>query len=645
MNFDVPIRIMNMRIPSLLNVNKLRMKQTVSLLFTLFIISNLFSQDKSVNTDYKIPGHPRILLFEGEENVLLKKINKDQYWKELHTDIINETDNIINLPVSERIVTGRRLLAISRESIRRVFYLSYSYRMTKQKKYLDRAEKELLAISAFSDWNPSHFLDVAEMTMACAIGYDWLYDKLPATTRSIIKTAIIEKGLKPSFDDQYNWFLNAEHNWNQVCNAGMTYGALAIYEDDKELATKIINRAVQTIQKPMHDYAPDGAYPEGIGYWDYGTSFNVMFLSAVEKIYKTDFELNKAPGFLETGMYSQVMITPSYHTFNYGDNRPTTSFNSTVFWFYEKTKDPALLYMQKGLFENDKNKGYLNNRLLPAALIWGPGSGASLKNPIEPSSKVWKGDGRSPVVAIRSSWSDPNALYLGFKVGSPSVNHAHMDIGSFIFESEGIRWAIDFGPEDYHRLETRGVNIMGHKDGIQRWDIFRYRTKSHNTLCFNDKQQRVEARADIDYFIDNGNNIVAMSDLSAIYDSQIPVVKRAVSMVDDKYVVIQDFLTTKKQFTKVRWNMLTEADRITFISGNIALLEKEGKKLYVVVEAPVDIRFYNEDTTPTNTYDSPNEGNQFVGFEADLLIEKSQEIKVFLIPDELVSVKSVYEFK
>ena len=33
----------------------------------------------------------------------------------------------------------------------------------------------------------------------------------------------------------------------------------------------------------MGHYAPDGAYPEGIGYWDYGTSFNVMFLSAIEK--------------------------------------------------------------------------------------------------------------------------------------------------------------------------------------------------------------------------------------------------------------------------------------------------------------------------------------------------------------------------
>ena len=31
----------------------------------------------------------------------------------------------------------------------------------------------MLTAARFEDWNPSHFLDVAEMTFALAIGYDW----------------------------------------------------------------------------------------------------------------------------------------------------------------------------------------------------------------------------------------------------------------------------------------------------------------------------------------------------------------------------------------------------------------------------------------------------------------------------------------
>jgi hypothetical protein len=46
-------------------------------------------------------------------------------------------------------------------------------------KYFDRAEKELLAFCNLSDWNPSHYIDVAEGKIA--IDYYWFYDRLSAT--------------------------------------------------------------------------------------------------------------------------------------------------------------------------------------------------------------------------------------------------------------------------------------------------------------------------------------------------------------------------------------------------------------------------------------------------------------------------------
>ena len=36
------------------------------------------------------------------------------------------------------------------------------------------------------------------------------------------------------------------------------------------------------------------------------------------------------------------------------------------------------------------------------------------------------GQGANPVCMMRTSWADSNALFLGFKAGSPSVNHGHM---------------------------------------------------------------------------------------------------------------------------------------------------------------------------------------------------------------------------
>ena len=621
------------------------MKRFLLVVLVLMSTSPLRAQTEYVTPSTPLPSHPRILLLKSEEKALKKQVNADPYWKEIQADLIREADRIVELPVNQRIKIGKRLLSVSRENLRRVFDLCYAYRMTGQKKYALRAEQEMLAAAAFSDWNPSHFLDVGEMTMALAIGYDWLYDKLSPASREIIRTAIVEKGLKASLDEKDAWFLEAEHNWNQVCNGGMLYGALAVYDTDKDFALSIINRSINTIQKAMEQYAPDGAYPEGIGYWSYGTSFNMMFIAALEKAYKTDFGLQDFPGFLQTGIYSQELITPSLHTFNYSDNGARAGFNPTVFWFYSKTHDPALLYLQKRLYEQDSDKGYVMNRLLPTVLIFGAGSGASLSNPAEPSSLMWTGRGPSPVAVMRSSWSDPEAAFLGFKMGSPAENHAHMDEGSFIFEAGGVRWALDLGSQGYERVESRGVDLWNRSTGSQRWDVFRYRTTSHNTLCFNDKPMSVTARAELDDAGEKDGVMYAMSDLSAMYADQIPGVKRAVSLVDGKYAVIQDLLTCGGHFTKVRWNIASEATSVTFPDETTALLEKDGRKLYLKVSAPFPVRFYHTDATPANTYDSPNPGVCFVGFEADLERHATQQITVYLMPESIVTEpKTPYQF-
>lgn len=612
------------------------MKRVFLTVLVLLSTGLLHAQTEYVTADTPVPAHPRILLLKGEEKALKKQIGGDPLWMEIQTGLLQEADRIVDLPVNQRIKIGKRLLSVSRENLRRIFNLSYAYRMTGQKKYAKRAEEEMLAAAAFSDWNPSHFLDVGEMTMALAIGYDWLYDKLSPSSREIIRTAIVEKGLKASLDPVDAWFLEVEHNWNQVCNGGLLYGALAVLDSDRDFALSIINRGIRTIRKAMEEYSPDGAYPEGVGYWNYGTSFNVMFIAALEKAYKTDFGLLQIPGFLQTGVFSQELITPAFYTFNFSDNGARTGFRPTLLWFYDKTKDPALLYLQKKLLEQDVDKRYLQDRLLPTILLFGAGSGASLAEPAEPAELMWTGRGPSPVAVMRSSWSDPRAAFLGFKLGSPSINHAHMDVGSFIFEADGIRWGIDPGGENYERLESRGVDLWNRADGSQRWDVFRYRTTSHNTLAFNDKPQSATARAELDDAGQGEGVMYAMSDLSAMYGDQIPGVKRAVSLVDGKYAVIQDLLSVGPLFTKLRWNMTTEAEQVTVLDETTLLLERKGEKLYLKVAGPVPVRFYDCEAVPGNTYDSPLTGVRFVGFEADLERNTTQQITVYLMPGAIV---------
>ncbi len=603
------------------------------LILIVFFVSSFYmvsAQDIKIPETTTYPDHPRILLFKGEEQRIRDGLKSQPVWNKMNVAIITESEHIIDLPLLERIQIGRRLLSKSRECIRRVFYLSYAWRMTGEKKYAERAEKEMLNVAQFSDWNPSHFLDVAEMTMALSIGYDWLYDALPPESRKMISNAILKKGLEPSLIEEYNWFLKANHNWNQVCNAGMAYGALAIAEDQPELAKQIINRALSTIHLPMEEYKPDGAYPEGYSYWDYGTSFNVIFISAIEKVFSTDFGMSSTPGFLNTAGFLENMTGPSGLCFNWGDCGLGGSLKPAMFWFAQKKNDPSMLWVEKKYLEREDFSKFTQDRLLPAIMIWN--KDLALDKVAAPLSKVWVGQGDNPVALLRTSWTDPNGIYVGFKAGSASVNHGHMDIGSFIMEANGVRWASDFGSQEYESLESKGIQVFGRTQDAQRWSIFRINNYAHNTLTVDNQRQLVKGYAKIDEHSDHPEFTYAISDLSTVYENQLASVKRGVSIVNAKYVAVRDELTASDKQATVQWRMLTAAE-VTITGKNTATLVKDGKKLFlqVITSSPVTMKTWS--TTPTTTYDAPNPGTTLVGFEFVLPAKASTQLTVLLIPE------------
>ena len=599
-------------------------------LFLVVFSGNSFAQTDSVGPNQNLPPHPRILMFKGEEEVIKKTLAKDQTWTKLHQAIIAESDRLISEAPIERIQIGRRLLDKSREALRRLFFLSYSFRMTGDKKYAQRAEKEMLAISQFSDWNPSHFLDVAEMTMGVAIGYDWLFDQLSPASKATIKEAILKKGIELSLDSRYNTWLRAEHNWNQVCNAGMTYGVMAIYEDQPELSRQIINRALRSIELPMKDYSPDGAYPEGYGYWGYGTGFNVMFISAIEKLFGKDFGLSRLPGFLKTPGYMLNMTGATGKPFNYSDAGSTGGLHPSMFWFASKVKDPSLLWVERDYLIKRAPETHMNNRLLPAIMLWSGEIG--LNNIAVPKSTVWVGHGKVPVAMMRTSWTDTNAIYVAMKGGSASVNHAHMDIGSFVMDADGVRWAMDFGMQDYESLESKGIRLFGRTQDSERWTVFRLTNLVHNTLTINNQHQRVEGTAPIISSSAKPSFMYAITDLTQVYQGSVAKANRGVAIVDKSYVIVRDEIETLNSETTVRWTMLTPATaRIT--GENQAELTKDGKKLILRVQSPVKVAMKTWSTDPPNSYDAPNPGTMLVGFELTLPSSAKTAFAVELVPE------------
>ncbi|MCY1719029.1 heparinase II/III family protein [Prolixibacteraceae bacterium Z1-6] len=585
------------------------------------------SDDPFSESELKKAGHPRILLLEGEEQQIQDLINSDETWQKMHEAILEKSNELLGTDVLERKMVGRRLLGTSREALKRIFYLAYAYRMTGYEKYLNRVQTEMVAVCGFSDWNPSHFLDVGEMTMAVAIGYDWLFADLSEDTRLAARQAILEKGLKASKTGEH-WWINSENNWNQVCHAGMVYGALAVQEDYPDLAKEMIDRAFDKIPKAMNEYAPDGVYPEGYAYWGYGTSFNVLFLSAVEKIFNDDKGLTDLPGFLKTGDFMKHMLTPTGGSFTWSDSGTGTGLNPAMFWFAMRTVNPSVLWSEKRFLDTDDFDKFKSIRYLPALMIWG--KNIPLSNITEPEEKMWVGQGRNPVAMMRSAW-DTEAIYMGLKAGSPSVNHGHMDVGSFVMEADGKRWAADLGSQSYESLESLGMQIFGKTQDAERWTIFRMNNFSHNVLIVDDQHQRVDGYAKIDRYSDNENFMFSISDISTVYNGQLKSAKRGVAIKDLEYSIIRDEFETLDKTTKVRWQIVTASD--VDLGEKQAILTQGGKQLTLKVQGSDNLEMRTWSTAPTTNYDAKNPGTIIVGFECEIPANTKAFFEVLMVPE------------
>ena len=435
------------------------------------------------------PSHPRLLVGDDGWAGLRQRAEADPMRGKITARIVADADWLMEQPPLEYHKTGRRLLSVSREGLQRVMLWSMARHLENDPRYAERAEREMLQLAAFHDWNPSHFLDVAEMTAALGLGYDWLFDDLGPESRETIRQAIVELGLNPGRDEGW-WWKRRDINWNQVCFGGLTLGALAIADENPEPARQLLESARAGIHHGLSAYVPDGLYPEGPGYWAYGTVYQCIMIDALRSALGTSWNLEDSQGFLESAK-AQVQLTgPTGLFFNFFDGHAGPSLQPPMFWFARETGDPSLLHFQLPLLESMLQPSAADSRPakgsghLALIALWWAGTSDDRGAPDLPLS--WKATGPNPVAVFRSSWTDPDALYLACKGGRADLSHGHMDVGSFVLEADGVRWAIDLGNQSYHSLESKGIRLWDDGQKGQRWKVFRLNNRSHNTLTIND---------------------------------------------------------------------------------------------------------------------------------------------------------------
>lgn len=559
-------------------------------------------------------GHPRLFATEERWEEVAQSLENSVELQNMLAALRTAADALEKVAPRERVMTGRRLLSVSREVLRRVMVLGSVYRLTGEERYFERARVELLNAAAFSDWNPSHFLDVAEMTLGLAVGYDWLYDELSEKDRQTLRNAILEKGLRPGMKPL--WWKKSDNNWNQVCFAGMVAGALAIGDHEPDLAVHFLREAFSAIHLPLDAYRPDGAYPEGPGYWNYGTHFQVVLLSVLQSALGETWNLENYPAFQESAVYINLMVGPSGKFFNYADGSESVSAMPALHWFASQAGNPTLDARERAQL-TEVGPALLSSarrgRLFALSLLWfDPELG---KKKARPLPLHWRAGGPNPVAVHRSSW-DSEAWFVGIKGGSPAVNHGHMDIGSFVLDWQGERWAMDLGAQNYGSLESLGLKIWNPKQESDRWRVFRLSNLSHNILVIDQEPQLVDEFAPIQSFSEEPSAAFTVIDMTPVYQKSLERAIRGVRIGAKGGVLLEDEITGLAPGKKVRWGMVTPAE--IELKGNEAVLRKGGKQLFATIVSPTSGAFEVVSINPPpSDFDVANPGTRMLAFFLD----------------------------
>ena len=539
-------------------------------------------------------AHPRIIMTDEKFAKLKAHIGDDSVTAVLLEKLRDEADRVMSASVCQyEIPDGIRLLETSKRIQRRVAALAMAYNIFGEEKYAQRCYTELEAACNFKDWNPSHFLDVAEMSTGFAIGYDWLYNWMNENQRSFIRKNLIEKGLMQVMDDYedkprtrtYRWYQDYPgDNWKLVCTGSTDMAALAVGDeaDARDIASQILTYGFKEAYSFVRrNYsAKDGTYTEGLGYWDYATYYLGLHSSALMSSAGTDYGLADYEGLRKSVDFIRYMSSNTPKSFSFGDDGDSRDTGWTVLlWLGEYLQSPDISAIRIGKIAND-SFNYLD-------LLW-IDEDKTTDSPKD-SPTDWGEIGASNA-SFRNTW-DESGIVAALHAGENNYKyHGHYDLGTFYLEYNGARFFTDLGNENYE-LANRQYS-------------YRIRAEGHNTLAINPSKeldQQEGAECLITGF-NSGNEAYAVTDLTAAYEpSGAESVIRGLKMIKDKEcVIIQDEISLKEA-GEIYWFAHTKGQIDVADDGRSAVVTVDSEKMWVgIISDGAKFTLMNAEPLPTS---------------------------------------------
>jgi len=549
------------------------------------------------------PDRPRLIAPTYKWQALPTLIQNDPYLKGWNDTIFGNATSYYSLvPVVYFLDGDSGILDNARDVKMRIKAFAYVYRMTNDTKWVDRAWAELQNAAGngtvpfgptVDKWNTGHFLDTAEFCAAFAIAYDWLYDMWTDDQLSQIRSTLILYGLAPGlsvFTDNASfgwWSNNITGNWNCVCNSGLTMASLAILGDDttgtaSQLLSYTVNNAMANCALATVD---DGTWTETANYWYFGTTAHAEMSSSLQTATGSDYGLlDVNPNFYLSGEF-HMFVFGTTSLFNYGDHGPnkySTTANA-MFLYADHYDQPSY-----SLFQREQS-----DAADPSSMFWYDPtvSGAFWDN--QPLDHYFN-NAFDQWVSMRSSWTDQHALYVAMKAGHLQGHQTHndLDVGDFVLDALGTRWAGELGSGDYTSINY----FSNDTQDSDRWLYYRKATQGQNTININEANQNVLAAPTVNYgssqttqgsstvfTVPSNSTAFWTTDMTSAYFSATSV-NRGVRLLNARrQVLIQDEINAS---ASIMWRMHTNASVAISSDGTSATLNLDGQVMTVTMLNP-----------------------------------------------------------
>jgi hypothetical protein len=438
-----------------------------------------------------------------------------------------------------------------------------------------------------------------------------LFHYLSASDRKVIADAILQKGLLPAeqaYKHQGDW-TRTESNHNIVGNGGVAIGAVALSDQQQKLASDLIADARHSLPAALDQYEPDGAWPEGPIYWDYATRYATYYMASLAG---SGADISRSPGLAATGLFRIHSTGPTKKTFNFGDAEETIHPAPFMYWFAREFDKPIYAAHEEYVSPEDTTIfGLVWRSRLPGVESFESAATKKL-----PNAAIFRG---SELAFMRSDWS-PDATWIGFKGGTNKGTHRHLDLGSFVMDALGERWALDLGPDDY--------GLPGYNGSDQRWSYYRCQTEGHNTLTINGPNQEFEGDATLVGFHSDPRRTYAVVDLTNAYTHAHSIL-RGIELLERRNVLIVDEIEMSSP-SRVTWNFHTST-RVS-VAGTSATLTQNGKTMRMQILEPAGATFEVIPASAPSPQKS-NNGMSNVTVHLPSLVNKTR-IAVLLTPVE-----------